>query len=212
LGYLGARLTRACRLTKLAAVGQLDLRAFAAVYGGSAGPWGPVMVALTILGGGWAMVALLPLVLWARTRHHARFLLGAIVAQASTVWALKRIFGRVRPWLALGLPAPLGRPEDGSFPSGHAAGSFCVAAFLVMALAPPAPRSGLARAFAPALWLGAALVALSRVYLGAHFPSDVVAGALIGASVGVVAGRRCRASADPSVTPRAPSACKVGPE
>jgi undecaprenyl-diphosphatase len=147
------------------------------------------MMVLTILGGGWAAVALLPLALWARTRRLAVGLSAAIVTQAAVVWLLKLAIGRVRPWLALGLPAPLGTPHDGSFPSGHAAGSFCVAAFFVVALPGLARVSSFrARLASLVAVLGAALVGLSRVYLGAHFPSDVVGGALIGALVGARAG------------------------
>lgn len=58
-----------------------------------------------------------------------------------------------------------------SFPSGHATFAFLVAA----ALAPGAPRL-----IQVALWTFAGLAALSRVGVGAHFPADVVAGALIG--------------------------------
>jgi membrane-associated phospholipid phosphatase len=149
------------------------------------------MTALTIVGGGWAVVALLPLALWARTRRLAVGLSAAIITQASVVWLLKLAIGRVRPWLALGLPAPLGTPHDGSFPSGHAAGSFCVAAFFLAALPGLTHVSSFrARVLSLLGVVGAALVSLSRVYLGAHFPSDVVAGALIGALVGARAGSR----------------------
>ena len=59
--------------------------------------------------------------------------------------------GRVRPWIALGLPAPFGSPHDCSFPSGHAAGGFCVAAFLAVALPvawPARARAGAGRCVA----------------------------------------------------------------
>ena len=159
------------------------------MYGGAHGPWGPAMITLTILGSGWSALALLPLLAWARTRRFSLALTLAILAQATWVWALKLAVGRVRPWIAMGLPAPLGAPHDGSFPSGHASGSFCVAAFLAIVLpaAWPAP-AGRARLVSGIIVALAALVAVSRVYLGAHFPSDVVAGALFGAGFGAAAG------------------------
>ncbi len=163
----------------------LDDRLQAAMYGGAHGSWGPLMVVLTVLGGGWAVVALLPLLGWPRTRRFAATLSLAVAAQAIGVWALKLAVGRVRPWIALGLPAPLGAPHDGSFPSGHASGSFCVAAFLAVA-SPVSPRQRIGLVAACAVL--ATLVGVSRVYLGAHFPSDVVAGALLGASLGAAAG------------------------
>jgi membrane-associated phospholipid phosphatase len=166
----------------------LDMYALAAMYGGAHGAWGRTMVALTLLGSGWSAFALLPLMGWTRTRPFASILALAILAQAIFVWSIKLAVGRVRPWIAMGLPAPWGAPHDGSFPSGHAAGSFCVAAFLVVVLPaawPPAWRGWLVAAVTVAF---ATLVAVSRVYLGAHFPSDVVAGGVLGALVGGSAG------------------------
>jgi undecaprenyl-diphosphatase len=170
-------------------LGALDQRAFLALYGGMSGAWAPLMIGLTILGAGWTALALLPLAAFVRTRAFAQALAGAIAVQAVLVWALKLLFGRVRPWLALHLAAPIGEPRDGSFPSGHAAGSFCVAAFVAMALpAVWSARLAYLRAAAAAAWTLAALIAFSRVYLGAHFPGDVVAGALLGALVGRAGG------------------------
>lgn len=191
----------------LRAVPPLDLRAFLAIYGGSAGPWGPTMLGLTLLGAGYTAWALLPLALWRRTRRFALALAAPVAVQAVLVWALKALLGRVRPWLALGLPAPWGHPHDGSFPSGHAAGSFCVAAFVVAAL-PAFPvfgrRTALTRVLSVVLVALAALIALSRVYLGAHFPSDVLAGALLGGAIGARAGQKFAArSAAPSGAERA---------
>jgi membrane-associated phospholipid phosphatase len=170
-------------------MGDLDARTLAAIYGGAHGTWGPTMVALTCLGSGWAVLALLPLLGWPRTRAFAGPLALAIAAQATWVWALKLVVGRVRPWIAMGLATPLGAPHDGSFPSGHASGSFCVAAFIATALPDVWPASAWrARSVAAATLAVAALVALSRVYLGAHFPSDVLAGSLMGACFGAAAG------------------------
>jgi undecaprenyl-diphosphatase len=147
------------------------------------------MVTFTLIGGGWSAVALLPMVWHRRTRLFASTLALAIVAQATLVWGLKLAVGRVRPWLALGLAPPMGAPHDGSFPSGHAAGSFCFAAFLLVALPAAWPRSRrLAHATSGLALAIATLVALSRVYLGAHFPADVLAGALLGALIGTALG------------------------
>jgi undecaprenyl-diphosphatase len=167
----------------------LDVRALLAMYGGAHGAWALPMLAATVVGEGWSALALVPLLVWSRTRRFATLLALGVAAQATLVWALKAAFGRVRPWIALDLAAPLGAPHDPSFPSGHAAGSFCVAAFLALAL-PVAWSSARGRARV-VVWLVVALavlIALSRVYLGAHFPSDVVAGALLGTLIGVLAG------------------------
>jgi undecaprenyl-diphosphatase len=166
-------------------VHDIDVHTLFVIYGGASGSWADAMIAFTLIGGGWSAALLVPMAYHPRTRFFALSLGLAIAAQAALVWALKLAIGRVRPWLALGLAAPIGAPHDGSFPSGHAAGSFCVAAFLFVALPAAWPRSpGGARALAGAALTIATLVALSRVYLGAHFPGDVLAGALLGALIG----------------------------
>jgi undecaprenyl-diphosphatase len=166
-----------------------DSRVLHALYGGAQGPWGPAMTALTIVGSGWTAFALLPLLAWPRTRLVASALALAILVQATAVWALKLAIGRVRPWIALGLAAPPGAPHDASFPSGHAAGSFCVAAFLVVVLPSSSPILWRGRVVSATAVVLATLISASRIYLGAHYPTDVIAGALLGSLVGAAAAK-----------------------
>ena len=88
---------------------------------------------------------------------------------------LKRSLGRARPDRAIhGFEALAGNPDRFSFPSGHTAAAFAVA------VAFGAGPSGLA----VALFLFAVALGVSRVYLGAHYPLDVAAGAALGTVAG----------------------------
>ncbi len=90
---------------------------------------------------------------------------------------VKPAIARARPFNAMDAVRVVGyRPVTYSFPSGHAA-SACAGAFVVTLMLPRARYS---------LWCLAGLIACSRVYIGVHYPLDVVGGALVGLGVGVV--------------------------
>ena len=90
---------------------------------------------------------------------------------------LKPIFQRPRPSAALADTRPLfGIRGTYSFPSTHAA-NFFAAAPVVGAVFPPASIAALGLAVA---------VSLSRIYVGDHYPSDVIAGAILGILVGLM--------------------------
>jgi len=168
---------------------ELDRDLFFAVYGGAGhGVAALVMIALTVLGSGWSMLALVPLLAMGRTRRFAVALVATLALTSAVVFALKAIVARVRPLHALaGVRGLFDAPTDFSFPSGHAAGSFAFAAFVATVLL-VAPRARAAPFIAMGLFVLAAGVAISRVYLGVHFPGDVAAGALVGIGVGLPAG------------------------
>jgi undecaprenyl-diphosphatase len=88
--------------------------------------------------------------------------------------ALRQWIGRDRPPLVYSEPRPLMHvPHSGAFPSGHASAAFACAT--VLAWASP-------RLTAPAFVLAAA-IAVSRVYVGVHWPLDVLGGAALGVVV-----------------------------
>ena len=102
----------------------------------------------------------------------------AVVAGAYALnTAIKLVVRRRRPQVE-GLPPLAGTPTALSFPSAHAASSFA-AARVYSGLLPPAPLYALAGG-----------LALSRLYLGLHFPSDTLAGAALGLAVAELAQRR----------------------
>jgi undecaprenyl-diphosphatase len=123
----------------------------------------------------WLVVGALLAYAWRRPMLFARVLLADAVAQL-LAYGLKEATGRARPSSVFAAPKPLVRaPHDPSFPSGHAASSFACATVLALAL----PR------FAWAFYLLAAAIAWSRVYVGVHYPLDVLAGAVLGVLVAI---------------------------
>lgn len=108
----------------------------------------------------------------------------AILVAEGLSGALKVWIERDRPPLADPDPQPLVElPATYSFPSGHAAVSFACAT--VLALAVPRLRVP--------LYALAALIAFSRVYVGVHYPGDVVAGAVLGIAIAIALRKLARA-------------------
>jgi undecaprenyl-diphosphatase len=147
----------------------LDHRLERWVVGHRAEPFDSIFVALSHLGSyGFVWMTLAVLAVWL-LRRPAVFplVLVAYFATAAASDALKLAVDRSRP-----VDDPLvDAPTTHSFPSGHAATSFACSA----TLAPFVPRRGV-----PALYLLAAAIAYSRVYVGVHYPLDVLGGAALG--------------------------------
>ncbi|MBS3060418.1 MAG: phosphatase PAP2 family protein [DPANN group archaeon] len=93
----------------------------------------------------------------------------ALALAMATALVLKELVSRPRPYLVFGINN-LRTELLSSFPSGHAANSFSIMGILAYHKRPQALF----------FLLFAAIVAYSRVYLGVHYVSDVLAGALIG--------------------------------
>ena len=153
------------------------------------------MSALTVIGSGWGALLVVPLFASPRTRRFAATLASVIVVTSITVFVVKHLVQRRRPYLVLAdvHPVVFAAPTDFSFPSGHAAGSFAFATFVAVVLtaqAMRAPRLRTRRIALSAVALVVAFgIAVSRCALGVHFPGDVMAGALVGATCGALGAR-----------------------
>jgi len=165
-----------------------DLPVRAAIHGWAFPALTAAMRLITTLGSEYFLLPLGAILVWRLAKRGARqaaYLLvaGSLSAEA-VLQLLKALIHRPRPELFFGLmPA-----ETYSFPSGHA---FVPAVFFGI-LAGILAAGARWRAAVVAL---AALLGLSRVYLGYHYPSDVVAGwalAVVWLAVcAMIAGRRC---------------------
>lgn len=144
----------------------------------------PIVSVYTKLGDAGIMwiVLCLALLIFPKTRRAG--LCGAIALVLSllcTNVVLKNLFTRTRPWLVVeGLAALVQEHDPNSFPSGHTSAAFAASAALYR--------------YIPKKWgiltlAAAALMGLSRLYVGVHFPSDVIVGVLVGCFCGWASAR-----------------------
>ena len=143
-------------------------------------PLTPIMRAFTVAGRAGALWGVFAFLAYPATGFETYNLLVPWTAVAVS-WVIaevaKFLFNRARPFISDTEIAPLIRtPSSSSFPSGHSA-SAAAGAITLSAIYP---------AFTPALVLSGFLVALSRIYLGVHYPFDVLAGILIGTATAAV--------------------------
>ncbi len=138
----------------------------------------PILEGITYAGSFGAIWLLLAVVLsgfsWRRPSLAVRTGATILVAEAVS-GGVKDWLDRERPPLRDPDPEPLvSLPATSSFPSGHATVAFACATMLALAV----PR------LSRPLFALAALIAFSRVYVGVHYPLDVLAGAVLGVGLG----------------------------
>jgi membrane-associated phospholipid phosphatase len=141
----------------------------------------PIAKFFNVLGSFWVtfplrVAVLLFLGIRRRWWHFTAFL-SAVVLSEISIGTLKNLYDRPRP------PNPYVTTSGASFPSGHAIAASVTAVALVIAMFPPGGRHR-------AIWGAVAalfsfVMAFSRVYLSAHWTSDVVAGTLLGVTIAV---------------------------
>ncbi|MBH0009795.1 phosphatase PAP2 family protein [Salinibacterium sp. SWN1162] len=132
---------------------------------------------MNFLGGGWFGVFLVPLggalaFFLLKRRWAALYFLMASALSAGVVQLLKTLFSRARP------EEILVTADFGSFPSGHVANAATLTVVLILLLQ--------RRWIIVVGVIYTILMILSRTYLGAHWLSDTVGGALVGIGVAVI--------------------------
>ncbi len=137
----------------------------------------PFVTYIGELGACWIFLGLSLLFIKKYRRAGALILLSLIAATLLGEVLIKNIVCRPRPfqYISSGFPLLIPPPSGYSFPSGHTCASFAAATALFL----QHKRQG------ALCFLLAALIGFSRVFLWVHFPSDVLAGALLGALTGV---------------------------
>ena len=161
----------------MSALAHADLRLFELVRSGARPPVSDLVGRFSSLGEHAALwLALGTLGALVDRPRRARWKRGVLVVGATYALntAIKALVRRDRP-VVEGLPALVATPTKLSFPSAHSSTSFA-AARAYGQLVPAAP-----------LYVTAAAMAASRVYLGVHYPTDVAGGALLGLVMGSAA-------------------------
>lgn len=151
------------------------------------------MLVVSGIGAKGAVWIVLGLIAWAASPARGmkvwRLLLALALTGLVVDAIIKPLAGRARPFVDHVEYREIGvRPDTASFPSGHAA----TAAAGALAFARIWPAAAIP------VWTLAAIIAISRVALGVHFPSDVVAGFLLGA---LIARFVCARAPNPPLVP-----------
>ncbi len=140
----------------------------------------PIVIFITSLGNAgiiWIVLSLLLLIRPKTRRCGLAMLTALLLGLLIGNFGIKNLVARSRPFVTYPEIVPLVHPGDVySFPSGHTLSSFCAATACLCYF----PKGGMA------CTLLAVLIGLSRLYVGVHYPSDVLGGALLGILIGLV--------------------------
>lgn len=133
----------------------------------------------------WIVLTLLLLIPQKTRRAGVASAVALILSLLCTNVVLKHLVSRPRPWLDVAGLIPLVAEHDpNSFPSGHTSAALAAACAWWRTM--------------PARWMAriglalAVLMGLSRLYVGVHYPTDVLAGAAVGAFCGWAAWKLCQ--------------------
>jgi undecaprenyl-diphosphatase len=161
--------------------------------------------AITWLGNGWIIFSLTAIFFAVKKpaylHQHLPWIVGAMLLSGLCIFALKTMIPRPRPLADLAPLIEAGKVHIHvlgehlryrSFPSGHTQTAFAAGVYLCLLL----PR------WTPLLLTLAMAVGLSRIYMGAHFPLDVIGGGLVGAGLAFGAWWVRKKLLKPSVLPQ----------
>lgn len=161
----------------------LDINILLYIQGSVRASWlNPFVVFITSLGNAgifWVLLSALLLI----SKKTRKIGIISFLALLSSLFInnllLKNLVRRMRPYDACRMLTPLvAKPVDFSFPSGHTGSSFASAYVMYRQLP---KKAGIG------MLVLAALIGLSRLYVGVHYPSDVLAGVLTGIASGILA-------------------------
>lgn len=141
----------------------------------------PFFIIITKIGDGgivWILISIILLIPKKTRRVGILSLLALVGSFIIDNIILKNLVARTRPYeVVQGLKLLIGKQNDFSFPSGHTGSSFASAVILYKELP---KKYGI-----PLIGL-ATLIGFSRLYLGVHYPSDVLGGAIIGTLIAIL--------------------------
>src|SRR2546428_6521959 len=168
-------------LVLIGSASRKDPELFSSLNGLAANSGIAVLSSITTQFGSEVILALIGLLLYLlSSKDNTKILFGVLFAITISYFVLSILKGaycRPRPYQVLsGVNLPIGVDEGSSIPSGHSTRAFAVAALITMQ---KGKKYGL-------LLLLSTGVAVSRVTIGLHFPSDVLAGAFLGTVLAVV--------------------------
>jgi membrane-associated phospholipid phosphatase len=139
-----------------------------------------IMVGFTQIGNGFATLAFAVILFVVNQRDLAYELILGTLTLWLAVMLVKAIAHRSRPFIRLVQARIVGyRPRGRSFPSGHTSQSFFIATLLIQHF-----HASLGAAVL--MYSIAMLVGITRMYVGAHYPRDVLAGAILGSAWGLL--------------------------
>ena len=158
-----------------------DVRLFYLLNNGFINPFFDLIMPLAGVLASGEFLALVGMVLFVSRRKEYKtaglLLLAGLTLSYNITFILKYLAARPRPYMFLAGVHLLAESDGPSMPSGHA-----VMAFMAATVIAPAVK----KYVAAIVFAIAAIAAFSRIYMGVHFPLDVLAGAIIGSILGYI--------------------------